>query len=401
MRGRLAGLHPYQFDGVASTALIERAQILAFRLASHHLIERLGPRSVVKAAAACGIQETPTGSAALALAARVDGVVPASLDRALRRGRTLVHLWSLRGAPHVVPARDIATFTGGATPIDRASFDAFLGGWARPIADAGLDPFDLLDRMASAARSLLDGRTLDVNELRDAVLRRVRSLGRITRPKEASHDMPETLFRALGLTGAVCIVEGRGTDSVLARTDQWLTHERPRTDPDAARAELVRRFLHCYGPSTPERFAQWTGRSPKDAKAAFALIEDELVEVALGGKERAWLLDADRTALESPPSPSGARLLPVRDPYLQQRDRATLLPNASAWRTVWQPVSGPGAVLADGEIVGTWRSRLDRSRLRVEIDPFGRLPPGLRDEIDAEAERVAQARGTEAAVVPW
>src|SRR5919106_847755 len=377
----------------------DRARILAFRLASHNLTERLGSRSLAKAAGACGIQETPVGSAAVAFAARVDGVTAETLDRAHRRDRTLVHLWSLRGAPHVVPARDLAVFTAGATPADRASFDVFLGGWTKPIAEAGLDPFDLLERMTTAARSLLDGKTLDVNELRDALLRRVRSLSRITRPKEARHDMPEPLYRALGLTGQVCIVEGRGTDSVTARTDQWLKARPPRINPTTARAELARRFLHCYGPSTSERFAEWTGRSPKDARAVFELIAGELDEVDFGAKQRGRLLASDTKALESPPSPSGARLVPLRDPYLQQRDRTTVLPDATARRKLWQPVSGPGAVLVGGEIVGTWRSRMDRSRLRVEVEPFGQLTRGVRDEIEAEANRVALVRGSETAEV--
>src|SRR5918996_2735804 len=111
----------------------DRARILAFRLASHNLTERLGSPSLAKAAVACGIQETPVGSAAVAFAARVDGVTAEALDRALRRDRTLVHLWSLRGAPHVVPARNLGAFTAGAMPVDRASFDVFLGGWAKPI----------------------------------------------------------------------------------------------------------------------------------------------------------------------------------------------------------------------------------------------------------------------------
>src|SRR5918996_209919 len=111
----------------------DRARILAFRLAAHNLSARLGPRSLLKAASACGIQETPVGSAAVAFAARVDGVTAEALDRALRRDRTLVHLWSLRGAPHVVPARNLGAFTAGAMPVDRASFDVFLGGWAKPI----------------------------------------------------------------------------------------------------------------------------------------------------------------------------------------------------------------------------------------------------------------------------
>src|ERR671919_381600 len=372
----------------------DRARILAFRLVSHTLTERLGSGSLAKAAVACGIQETPVGSAAVAFAARVDGGTPEALDRALRRDRTLVHVWSLRGAPHVVPARDLGAFTAGAMPVDRASFDVFLGGWAKPIAGAGLDPFDLLDRMATAARSLLDGKTLDVNELRDALLRRVRSLSRITRPKEARHDMPEPLYRALGLTGKVCIVEGRGTDSVMARTDQWLKTRPPTANPTTARPELARRFLHCYGPSTAERFAEWTGSSPKDAKTAFGLLADELVQVDLGAKQRGWLLASDTKALESPPSPSGVRLLPMRDPYLHQRDRATVVPDASARKKVWQPVRGPGAVLAGGEIVGTWRSRMDRSRIRVDVEPFGQLTRGVRDEIEAEANRVALVRGT-------
>src|ERR671918_928894 len=267
------------------------------------------------------------------------------------------------------------------------------------FAEAGLDPFDLLDRMATAVRSLLDGKTLDVNELRDALLRRVRSLSRITRPKEARHDMPEPLYRALGLTGQACIVEGRGTDSVMARTDQWLKTRPPTANPTTARAELARRFLHCYGPATPERFAEWTGLSPKDARAVFELIEDELGEIDLGAKQRGRLLASDTKALESPPSPSGVRLLPMRDPYLHQRDRATVVPDASAREKVWQSVSGPGAVLVGGEIVGTWRSRLDRARLQVQVETFGRPTRAVRSDIEAEAELVALVRGIDAAEV--
>jgi hypothetical protein len=379
---------------------IDRTRIVAFRLSSHHLTERLGRRSLVTAAAACGIQETPLGSAVVAFCARVDGLTPATLNRALTRDRTLVHLWSLRGAPCVVPARDLGVFTHGALPVDRASFSMFLGGWAPSIERAGLDPFDVLERMAAATRDLLDGRTRDVNDLRDAVLRRVRALSRITRPKEARHDMPEPLFRAIGLTGTACIVEGRGTDAVLARTDQWLPKAPPRADPPEAQAELVRRFLHCYGPSTPQRFAEWTTRSLTDAKAAFELVADELIEVDLN-EGPAWLLASDRKALESPPTPSGVRLLPVQDPFLQQRDRATLLADERARKRLWQPVRGPGGVLVDGEIVGVWRARTSGSRLAVTVEPFGRVPRKARGQVEEEAERLAPFRGCDTAEVSF
>jgi hypothetical protein len=120
----------------------DREQILAFRLASHNLTRRLGPRSVTKAAAACGVQETPLGSAAMAFLARVEKLPPALLDRALFEDRTLVSLWAMRGAPYVVPARDLGVFTVGALPLDPASFKQSLGGWSDALAKVGLDPFD-------------------------------------------------------------------------------------------------------------------------------------------------------------------------------------------------------------------------------------------------------------------
>lgn len=60
---------------------LDHARILAFRLANYHVTERLGPRSLVKAAAACGVQETPVGSAAVALAARVEELTRAAPER--------------------------------------------------------------------------------------------------------------------------------------------------------------------------------------------------------------------------------------------------------------------------------------------------------------------------------
>jgi hypothetical protein len=52
-------------------------------------------------------------------------------------------------------------------------------------------------------------------------------------------------------------------------------------------------------------------------------------------------------------------------------------------------------VLADGEIVGTWRARTAGERLRVEVEPFGRLNRTFPTAIEAEADRVALVRGAD------
>jgi len=376
----------------------DREQILAFRLASHNLTRRLGPSSVTKAAAACGIQETPLGSAAIAFLARVEKLTPELLDRSMLQDRTLVCVWAMRGAPYMIPTRDLGVFTVGALPLDPVSFKQSLGGWADALERAGLDPFQTLERMVSAAQALLDRRTLNVNELRDGIYRRVRSLSGVKRPAFARDDMPEPLFRAVGTTGSACIVAGRGTDADLARTDQWLGTTPPRPDPGEARAELARRFLHCYGPATAQQFADWTQRSLSDAKKALALIEEELVDVAVD-RAKGWLLRRDEKALSSPPEPTGVRLLPVQDPYLQQRDRATVLPKEGERRKLWQAVRGPGAVLLEGRIVATWRARTKGSRLEVTIEPFGRLARPIREAISTEADGIAVLRGSKTAEV--
>jgi hypothetical protein len=368
-----------------------RDQIVAFRLAGHNLTQRLGPRSIVNAAAPCGVQETPVGSAAVAFLARIEGLTPEAVERALVKDRTLVILWSVRGAPYIVPADDLEVFSAGALPLDATSFRNALGGWADALEKAGLDPFETLERMVKAAGELLDGRTLNVNDLRDQIYARVRSLSTVKRPTFTRADMPEPLFRAVGTAGGVCIIAGRGTNSELARTDQWLRSTRHRPDRAPARAELARRFLHCYGPATAQQFAEWTQRSLADAKDALSLLEGELVEVTVDRK-RAWLLGRDQGALSSPPEPHGTRLLPAQDPFLQQRDRLTLLPNEAERRNLWQPTRGPGGVLVDGAIVGTWRARTKRARLEVTVEPFSRLSRTARDSIGAEAERIAAFR---------
>jgi hypothetical protein len=58
-------------------------------------------------------------------------------------------------------------------------------------------------------------------------------------------------------------------------------------------------------------------------------------------------------------------------------------------------------VLADGELVGVWRSRLDGPRVRLTVEPFGRLSRRTREEIETESERVALIRGSEAADVTF
>ena len=168
-------------------------------------------------------------------------------------------------------------------------------------------------------------------------------------------------------------------------------------DLEAARLELVRRYLRCFGPATPEQFAAWAGTGPEDARRRWAALRAELVEMELQG--RVWMLREGLGMLRDPPPGRGARLLPPGDPFLGQRDRATLLPDFDGRRRLWRPAGGPGLVLLDGEPIALWRSRSSLHRLEVRLEPLREIGPLEREEIAAEAQQLAEFRGETEAVL--
>ena len=84
---------------------IERENVVAFRLASHHLDVRLGERDLLTAVGRCGIQNTPPGSALLAFHARAEGV-SADVVAGAVEDRSMLLTWSMRGAPYYVPTAE-------------------------------------------------------------------------------------------------------------------------------------------------------------------------------------------------------------------------------------------------------------------------------------------------------
>ena len=82
-----------------------------------------------------------------------------------------------------------------------------------------------------------------------------------------------------------------------------------------------------------------------------------------------WILAVDESTFRDPPIPAApARLLPSGDTFflLQGADRELLVPDAARRAMLWTSRVWPGAVLVDGEVVGTWR----RSQEVVTIQPW-------------------------------
>jgi len=275
-------------------------------------------------------------AALLSIHARVEGTEPSTWEDS-----SLVQIWGPRHHAYVVPARDLAVFSLGRLPDE--------GGALRVAED-----------LAARVRGVLGGARMAFGEA----------------------------GRALGEHNANRLRYAAPTGTILIRWDGarqptiW-TVPRPEVDPRDARLELARRYLHVFGPTSAQAFAQWAGIGPQGGVAAFDALRRSLTPVRTPVGD-SWILAGDEPIFRAAPGPAAsARLLPSGDAYflLQGGDRELLVPDASRRRTLWTPRVWPGGVLADGEIVGTWR----RSLGTVTIQTWRRLSRAARDAVDAEA----------------
>jgi hypothetical protein len=302
---------------------VSRRQAVAWRLAAHHLSQRLPAGSHVEAAR-FGLQDSAPRDALLGMHARIWSCAPDAWEDS-----RLIQTYSPRAAVYLLPVEDFAVFTMGRLPLDPAA--------RREI-----------DRLAEDVCRGLDGR-----EVRGS---------------------PKTGLRGACASGRIAI---RWTTSAVYVREV----PRPEVDFDEAHNELCRRHIHAFGPTTPGAFAWWAGLSPPDARQVWARLADELLPVDFCGQQ-AWILAEDEPVLRSPPPLPHIRLLVSPDLRLLGQDPSGRFAGPGLKRhTPAQDSFHPNGVLADGHVVGAWGRRGGHVSVRVA----GSLPARTRQAIEAEA----------------
>jgi hypothetical protein len=317
-------------------------------------------------------QEAP--AAALAVRVRSRGLTGAAVEAARVTARTVVRTWAMRGTLHLVATEDLGWLLPLLGP-------PFVRAMRRRRLELGLDE-------ATCTRGL--------QLLRAALSAR----GPLTRAEVveqlAGHGLPLVgqaaphLLGRAALEGLICYGPNRGREPTYVLLDDWVPLGRALA-PEAARAELVRRYLAAFGPATPEDWAAWSGLPLTTGRAAWQALAGELTEVALDSGP-AWLLTARRAWLDDPPS-SGpvVRLLGGYDTYLLgYRRRGGVLDPAHARQV--HPGGGVirPALLVDGRVVGTWRITRSKAGPAVAVAPFAALPTAVQPGLDAEIADVTR-----------
>ena len=316
----------------------------------------------------------------MALAARATKADRAAYAEAIDGGE-LVLGPSLRAAIHAVPPDDLSLYGRTAISADDDELGRQLGrGAMKSLRARAIAPTHALAEVTEATRqTLAGGRRLDRTGLHDGLRERVRSeLLPWCVGCESNHVSP-MLWRYAGVAAGM-------------RMDSERRFRSGRPGRLRKGADLARAYVRFYGPAEVKGFSAWAGLAPAQGRRLWDEIADELEEVEWEGG-RGWIAAGDRRALDSPPQASGTRLIPPRDPYLQQADRETLVPDAGVRKRLFRAVASPGAVLRDGALAGMWKARAGRGdALEFEVE---RLAPLDRDELERECARVAKVRGAD------
>jgi hypothetical protein len=347
--------------------------VTARRMSRHFLAAPSDGSCAEVAGAVCGVHAQVLSAAELSLARRVAGATRVDVQRALWEERSLVKTFGPRGTVHLLPTAELPMWTGALSALPSSV----------PLHPPGVRfTAEEAEVVLAAIGDALAGDELTVDELTAALGERVGAwaVERTMDAFQTKWPRWRVLTSTAGHRGVLCFGPNRGRQVTYTNPHRWLPGFRPAADAVHA---LVARYLHAYGPATPQHFAKWLGIPPRAALGLFEGFE----EVRLEG-EPAWVVPGDTSV---PPPSRGVRLLPYFDAYLiGAHPRALLYPGPAATRAL-SPSGQAGnypVLLIDGLVAGVWHTRRTGRKLAITVEPLGDLTAAQRRELDDEVELV-------------
>ncbi|MBS2991394.1 AlkZ family DNA glycosylase [Rhodococcus erythropolis] len=333
------------------------------------------------------LHATESATVYLSCWARVRSLDAADVDNALYVQRSLVKQLAMR--------RTLFTFPRDLLPAAWSSASARVANterarMAKDVVKAGIavDGNDWLDRARAEVLTLLTDAPegLSALEVRQAVpmidVKVEGSAGEIwSAPRVLTH---------LGATAD--IMRGANTARfpvsrpLWTLTRHWLDDAPTDLESADGYREMVRRWLHSFGPGTEDDIVWWLGSTKTVVRAALA--ELEAVAVSLDGGDTGWLLPDD-VATVCDPGPWAA-LLPVLDPtimgwknrdfYLGPHRNQLFDTRGNAGTTAW----------VDGRVVGCW---IQDAAGVVHVRVLESVSADAQRSLDAEAVRLTEWLG--------
>lgn len=362
---------------------VTAAQAAAFRLQRQHLAFARSHGSIVDVVRdSAGIQAQVQSAAEMAIWTRRRETRREDVRRALWDTRELVKTSAMRLTLHLIPAADLAVYIEAMRPASRL----VLARWQGRLKITAAHVRTMIDTVLEA---LADG-ALPQQELV------ARAKQRAPKGMRAWLDHAWSAVRPAVIEGAIVYGPPRGAEATFVRVDRWLGTQ-PQLTVEAARAELLRRFLGAFGPATAHDFAKWSGMKVSDTRTVVAALEPALTHVSVDGAA-GWILSADAEALTGGKLDAAAvRLLGAFDSFLLAHATKEHLVDAQFYKRVYRAQGWISAVVLRGTtIIGTWTQTTEGKRTIIGVELFRREPAAVRRAIEDEVAALSAFLGVPA-----
>jgi hypothetical protein len=333
----------------------------------------------------CGVQAQVLSYAALALWARIDGITIEDVQDALRKERSIVKTWCMRGTLHLLAAHDLPTYVAA-----RKTTLVVKGGhWLMP--EVGREE---IERITEAIHAVLDGHVMTREELAERV---VKHLDMSPRMRKHMLSGWGNLLHPAAEKGYLCFGPSQGSKVAFVRPDHWLGKWDEPDGPEALKI-LLRRFFRTYGPASHHDVGHWWGLRPDKAKMAMDSIADELEEVDFEGEKR-WVRSEDVGRIIDNDMVRSVNLLPSWDCYVMFYHPRELFVSQRDRSRIFTKLQGNAPVLlVDGVAGGVWEQKRKTRLVEVRVHPFSSLDSVQDRQVREEVTRMGEFFGTDVKV---
>lgn len=330
------------------------------------------------AGAVGGIHAQVMSAAEISLALRVRDATAVDVKQAIVADHTIIKSFGARGTVHLLPASELGCWTAAlsALPVQRSPFPAEVAISAKER-----------DAIVEAVSEALEHDDLSLEELDAAVVDRVGGwAGEKVMPAfQTMWPRWRQVISDAAFRGVLCYGASAGRSTTYASPARLGADLAP--PPGDPTSWLLHRYLHAFGPATPEHFARWLAVDAGWAEELFRDRAKELAEVDVDGTT-AWVSAGD-TAFADAAAP-GIRLLPYFDAYtVGSHPRVEVFPGRASERALARGQAGNYPVLVvDGRAAGVWHLRNAGKRAHVTVEPVKPLSARRTRMLEEEVERL-------------
>jgi hypothetical protein len=342
------------------------------RLVVRHHLGRTARDVVEVVHGVTALHSTDPATPFLSAWARTPGFEISHLGQALIEDRSLWRLHAMRRTLFIVPTAGAASFLEGVAREvfrrERRRLEVWL---AAEIGAPAVEEF-VADLEARVLETLSNGGEWRTQELSAAIPELGTQVTLGSGKWTTRSPVSSRLLFLMAMDGKIVRTRAAGSwrssQYRWASADQWFSGPPDVIEPEAARAEVVRRYLAKHGPATLDDIRWWTGWTVRQVKSALARLEP--VAATLGDGSEGLLLPGDTEPVAG--DVRHVSLLPALDStpmgwkgrewFLGAHADALFDRNGNIGPTIW----------VDGRIVGGWGQRPGGEvvfRLLEPVDP--------------------------------